>query len=176
VIFAFHDYPRLIHRLTYRQSNHDNFHVHGYKEEGTTNTPFDMVLLNELDRFHLVGDVIDRVPGLAARMAYLKQSLRDRLIEDKEYITKHGHRSTARVARVLLVESGAISGPMLGRWLQQRGHTLDVASGAKSGFDRAVADHPNVVLIDLGWKQEAVSNWRIGYAPIQPRRPCLWLL
>ena len=90
VIFAFHGYPVLIHRLTYRRTNHGNFHVHGYKEEGTTTTPFDMVVLNELDRFHLVGDVIDRVPGLGARMAYLKQSLRDRLLEHKAYISTHG--------------------------------------------------------------------------------------
>src|SRR5262245_4376081 len=90
VIFAFHGYPWLIHRLTYRRTNHDNLHVRGYKEEGTTTTPFDMVVLNDLDRFHLVGDVIDRVPGLGARMAYIKQMLRDQLIEHKEYITTYG--------------------------------------------------------------------------------------
>jgi xylulose-5-phosphate/fructose-6-phosphate phosphoketolase len=90
VIFAFHGYPWLIHRLTYRRTNHDNLHVRGYKEEGTTTTPFDMVVLNDLDRFHLVGDVIDRVPGLGARMAYVKQMLREQLIEHKEYITKYG--------------------------------------------------------------------------------------
>jgi xylulose-5-phosphate/fructose-6-phosphate phosphoketolase len=90
VIFAFHGYPWLIHRLTYRRHNHDNLHVRGYKEEGTTTTPFDMVVLNDLDRFHLAGDVIDRVPGLGASMAYVKQMLRDRLIEHKEYIVKHG--------------------------------------------------------------------------------------
>ena len=67
VIFAYHGYPSLIHRLTYRRTNHDNFHVRGYKEEGTTTTPFDMVMLNDLDRFHLVMDVIDRVPGLGER-------------------------------------------------------------------------------------------------------------
>jgi xylulose-5-phosphate/fructose-6-phosphate phosphoketolase len=90
VIFAFHGYPWLIHRLTYRRTNHDNIHVRGYKEEGTTTTPFDMVVLNDLDRFHLVGDVLDRVPGLGARMAYVKQMLRDRLLEHKEYITRYG--------------------------------------------------------------------------------------
>jgi len=90
IIFAFHGYPWLIHRLTYRRTNHDNLHVRGYKEEGTTTTPFDMVVLNDLDRFHLVGDVIDRVPGLGPRMAYVKQMLRDKLIEHKEYITKYG--------------------------------------------------------------------------------------
>jgi xylulose-5-phosphate/fructose-6-phosphate phosphoketolase len=90
VIFAFHGYPWLIHRLTYRRTNHDNLHLRGYKEEGTTTTPFDMVVLNDLDRFHLAGDVIDRVPGLGARMAYVKQMLREQLIEHKEYITKYG--------------------------------------------------------------------------------------
>jgi xylulose-5-phosphate/fructose-6-phosphate phosphoketolase len=90
IIFAFHGYPLLIHRLTYRRTNHDNMHVRGYKEEGTTTTPFDMVVLNELDRFHLVGDVIDRVPGLGSRAAYVKQVLRDKLLDHKAYIDKHG--------------------------------------------------------------------------------------
>jgi xylulose-5-phosphate/fructose-6-phosphate phosphoketolase len=90
IIFAFHGYPLLIHRLTYRRTNHDNMHVRGFKEEGTTTTPFDMVVLNELDRFHLVGDVIDRVPSLGSRAAYAKQYLRDRLLDHKAYISKHG--------------------------------------------------------------------------------------
>jgi xylulose-5-phosphate/fructose-6-phosphate phosphoketolase len=90
IVFAFHGYPWLIHRLTYRRTNHENLHVRGYKEEGTTTTPFDMVVLNDLDRFHLVGDVIDRVPGLGARMAYVKQELRDRLLEHQEYIARYG--------------------------------------------------------------------------------------
>ena len=90
IVFAFHGYPWLIHRLTYRRTNHDNMHVRGYKEEGTTTTPFDMVVLNDMDRFHLVGDVIDRVPGLGSRAAYLKQKLRDKLIEHKHYICKYG--------------------------------------------------------------------------------------
>jgi xylulose-5-phosphate/fructose-6-phosphate phosphoketolase len=90
IIFAFHGYPLLIHELTYRRTDHDNIHVHGFKEEGTTTTPFDMVVLNELDRFHLVGDVIDRVPGLGARAAYAKQELRDKLLDHKAYIDKHG--------------------------------------------------------------------------------------
>jgi xylulose-5-phosphate/fructose-6-phosphate phosphoketolase len=90
IIFAFHGYPWLIHRLTYRRTNHDNLHVRGYKEEGTTTTPFDMVVLNDLDRFHLVAEVIDRVPGLGATMAYVKQVLRDKLLEHKAYITEHG--------------------------------------------------------------------------------------
>jgi xylulose-5-phosphate/fructose-6-phosphate phosphoketolase len=90
VIFAFHGYPWLIHRLTYRRTNHRNLHVRGYKEEGTTTTPFDMVVLNDLDRFHLVGDVIDRVPSLGARAAYAKQFIRDKLIDHKNYIHQHG--------------------------------------------------------------------------------------
>jgi xylulose-5-phosphate/fructose-6-phosphate phosphoketolase len=90
IIFAFHGYPWLIHRLTYRRRNHRNLHVRGYKEEGTTTTPFDMVVLNDLDRFHLAEDVIDRVPRLGARAAYVKQELRDRLIEHTEYIRKTG--------------------------------------------------------------------------------------
>jgi len=90
IIFAFHGYPLLIHRLTYRRSNHSNLHVRGYKEEGTTTTPFDMTVLNDLDRFHLFGDVIDRLPQLGARAAYAKQAIRDKLIEHKQYIRKHG--------------------------------------------------------------------------------------
>ncbi len=90
IIFAFHGYPWLIHRLTYRRTNHKNLHVRGYKEEGTTTTPFDMVVLNDLDRFHLVEDVIDRLPQLGARAAYFKQSIHEKLIEHKAYINKHG--------------------------------------------------------------------------------------
>jgi len=90
VIFAFHGYPWLIHRLTYRRTNHSNIHVRGYKEEGTTTTPFDMVVLNELDRYHLVIDVIDRVDRLSVVGAHVKQAMHDLLIEHKEYITRHG--------------------------------------------------------------------------------------
>ncbi len=90
VIFAYHGYPWLIHRLTYRRINHKNLHVRGYKEEGTTTTPFDMVVMNDLDRFHLVADVVDRVPRLRQRAAYVKQYVRDRLIDHKEYIREHG--------------------------------------------------------------------------------------
>jgi xylulose-5-phosphate/fructose-6-phosphate phosphoketolase len=90
VIFAYHGYPWLIHRLTYRWTNHSNFHVRGYKEEGTTTTPFDMAVMNDIDRFHLVGDVIERVPRLGAVAAYARQRVRDRLIEHKEYIRRHG--------------------------------------------------------------------------------------
>ena len=90
IIFAFHGYPWLIHRLTYRRTNHHNIHVRGYKEEGTTTTPFDMVVLNELDRFSLVDDAIDRVPKLKYTAAYIKQMLHDKLIEHKQYIKEHG--------------------------------------------------------------------------------------
>src|SRR5207244_12259163 len=85
IVFAFHGYPWLIHRLTYRRRNHRNLHVRGYKEEGATTTPFDMVVLNDLDRYHLVGDVIDRVPRLGAKAAYAKQEIRDKLIEHRQY-------------------------------------------------------------------------------------------
>ncbi len=90
IVFAFHGYPWLIHRLTYRRTNHDNMHVRGYKEEGTTTTPFDMTVRNDLDRMHLAGDVIDRVPRLQPIGAHFKQFLRDKLIEHKLYIAEHG--------------------------------------------------------------------------------------
>jgi xylulose-5-phosphate/fructose-6-phosphate phosphoketolase len=98
VIFAYHGYPALIHRLTYRRANHDNLHVRGYQEEGTTTTPFDMVMLNQLDRFHLVVDVIDRVPGLAARAAHLRQSMIDARQECREYTRRYGE-DAPRVAQ-----------------------------------------------------------------------------
>ncbi len=90
VIFAYHGYAPLIHRLTYRRRNHHNLHVHGFKEEGTTTTPFDMVVRNGLDRFHLVSNVIDRVPGLAPRAAYAQQAIREKLLEHQQYIARYG--------------------------------------------------------------------------------------
>ncbi len=90
IIFAYHGYPWLIHRLTYKRRGHENLHVRGYKEEGTTTTPFDMVVLNQLDRFNLAKDVLDRVPRLEYRAARIKQFLRDKLVDHKEYITQHG--------------------------------------------------------------------------------------
>lgn len=90
IIFAYHGYPWLIHRLAYRRTNHNNMHVRGYKEEGTTTTPFDMVVLNDLDRFHLVIDVCDRVPKIGYDAAYVKQMMQDKLIEHRLYITEHG--------------------------------------------------------------------------------------
>ena len=90
VVFAFHGYPWLIHRLTYRRANHANIHVRGYKEEGTTTTPFDMVMLNDLDRFHLVMDVIDRVPCLASRAGHVRQLMADRRLAARAYTREHG--------------------------------------------------------------------------------------
>jgi xylulose-5-phosphate/fructose-6-phosphate phosphoketolase len=90
IIFAFHGYPWGIHRLTYRRHNHGNLHVRGFKEEGTTTTPFDMVVRNDMDRFHLVGDVIKRVPGLAARAGHVHELVRSRLEEHTRYISVHG--------------------------------------------------------------------------------------
>ena len=90
VIFAYHGYPWLIHRLAYKRTNHDNMHVRGFKEEGSTTTPFDMVVRNDLDRFHLAADVFDRVHRLSASAPYVKQDIRDRLIEHRLYIRQHG--------------------------------------------------------------------------------------
>jgi xylulose-5-phosphate/fructose-6-phosphate phosphoketolase len=93
VIFAYHGYPWLIHRLTYRRHNHHNIHVRGYKEEGTTTTPFDMVVMNEMDRYHLVIDVIDRVPSLGPSAAYVRQEMRDSLIRQWDYTREFGDDS-----------------------------------------------------------------------------------
>ncbi|MGA9901332.1 MAG: phosphoketolase family protein [Terriglobales bacterium] len=90
IIFAYHGYPWLIHRLTYRRHNHDNLHVRGYKEEGTTSTPFDMVVMNDLDRFHLAGDAVDRIPRLQKVGGHFKQFLRNKLVEHKQYIRERG--------------------------------------------------------------------------------------
>ena len=90
IVFAYHGYPWLIHRLAYRRTNHDNLHVRGYKEEGTTTTPFDMVMLNDLDRFHLVMDVIDRVPGLASAAGHVRQDMMDRRLAARAYTREHG--------------------------------------------------------------------------------------
>jgi xylulose-5-phosphate/fructose-6-phosphate phosphoketolase len=90
VVFAYHGYPWLVHRLTYRRTNHSNIHVRGYKEEGTTTTPFDMVMLNDLDRFHLVMDVVDRVPGLVDTAAHLRQEMVDARLRARAYTRDHG--------------------------------------------------------------------------------------
>ena len=116
VIFAYHGYPWLIHRLTYRRTNHDNLHVRGYKEEGTTTTPFDMVVLNDMDRYHLVMDVIDRVPGLATRAAVVRQQMVDKRARAPPLRARarRGHAGGARldvaaVMRVLVVNAGSSS-------------------------------------------------------------------
>ena len=90
IIFAYHGYPWLIHRLTYRRTNHDNIHVRGYKEKGTTTTPFDMAVQNDLDRFHLFADAVQRIPKLESRAAYVKQFVRDKLVDHQRYITTYG--------------------------------------------------------------------------------------
>ncbi len=90
MIFDFHGYPWLIHRLTYRRTNHKNLHVRGYKEEGTTTTPFDMCVLNEIDRFKLVIDVIERTPGLATRAAHVKAAMEAKHAQHRRYVTEHG--------------------------------------------------------------------------------------
>src|SRR5690348_6048792 len=95
VIFAHHGYPWLIHRLTYRRTNHHNIHVRGYKEEGTTTTPFDMVMLNDLDRFHLVMDVIDRVPSLRSNAATLRQQMEDARLAARAYTREYGEDDPA---------------------------------------------------------------------------------
>ena len=91
IIFAFHGYPWLIHRLTYRRTNHKNLHVRGYKEEGTITTYFDMTVLNDIDRFHLVMDVINHLPQITESAANLKKLMQEKLIEHKLYINKYGH-------------------------------------------------------------------------------------
>jgi xylulose-5-phosphate/fructose-6-phosphate phosphoketolase len=108
VIFAYHGYPWLIHRLTYRRAGHANLHVRGYKEEGSTTTPFDMLVRNEMDRFHLVVDVIDRVPGLARRAATVRQAMVDKLHDHHDYVRATGE-DLPEVRR--LGVAGLISGP-----------------------------------------------------------------
>src|ERR671936_326610 len=95
VVFAYHGYPWLVHRLTYRRTNHHNIHVRGYIEEGTTTTPFDMVMLNDLDRYHLVMDVIDRVPALGERVAELRQEIVDERLRHREHTRQHGEDAPA---------------------------------------------------------------------------------
>ncbi len=95
IVFAYHGYPWLIHRLTYRRHGHENIHGRGYKEEGTTTTPFDMVMLNDLDRYHLVIDVLDRVPGLAEREAHFRQDMVDARLQARAYTREHGEDDPA---------------------------------------------------------------------------------
>jgi xylulose-5-phosphate/fructose-6-phosphate phosphoketolase len=95
IVFAYHGYPWLIHRLTYRRTNHHNLHVRGYKEEGTTTTPFDMVMLNDLDRFRLVIDIIDRVPGLSSRAGHVRQLMLDKRLEARAHTRQEGEDEPA---------------------------------------------------------------------------------
>ena len=132
IIFAFHGYPWLIHRLTYRRTGHGNLHVRGYKEEGTTSTPFDMCVLNDLDRFHLVGDVIDRVPRLGARAAYAKQAIRDKLIEHKEYIARYGDD----MPEITRLEVGAGGSVGRGR-VRRRPTTSEPGGGGRERLSRS---------------------------------------
>ncbi len=90
VLFAFHGYPQLVHRLIYRRSNRANFHVHGFREEGTTTTPFDMTVRNNLDRYHIILNAVRRVPSLSGHAAYVTQMINDKLVEHKRYIAQHG--------------------------------------------------------------------------------------
>jgi xylulose-5-phosphate/fructose-6-phosphate phosphoketolase len=117
VIFAYHGYPWLIHRLTYRRTNHANIHVRGYKEEGTTTTPFDMVMLNDLDRFHLVMDVIDRVPSLGSRAAMLRQQMSDARLAARAYTREHGEDD-----------------PAIANWTWSRAATASVTPDASTAF------------------------------------------
>ena len=105
IVFAYHGYPWLIHRLTYRRTNHQNLHVRGYKEEGTTTTPFDMTVLNDLDRYHLAQDVVDRVPRLQRVGAHFKQFVRNKLVE---------HTSTSAATGMTYRKSGTGNGPISG--------------------------------------------------------------
>ena len=129
IVFAFHGYPWLIHRLTYRRTNHNNLHVRGYKEEGTTTTPFDMTVLNDLDRFHLAGDVIDRVPRLKGIAGPEKQMLRNRLIEHKLYISRYGDDM-----------------PAIRDWRWAGGMKILVLNGGSSSFKCWFADLPDEAL------------------------------
>ena len=134
VIFAYHGYPTLIHRLTYRRRNHDNLHVRGYKEEGTTTTPFDMVMLNDLDRFHLVIDVLDRVPGLGPATATLRQQMVDARFDARAMgantarirpKSHNGSGQSRREMKILIAGSEAI-GTVYGTQLAKHGHSVDV--------------------------------------------------
>jgi xylulose-5-phosphate/fructose-6-phosphate phosphoketolase len=109
VIFAFHGYPWLIHRLVYRRKGHENFHVHGYKEEGTTTTPFDMCVLNDLDRFHLAGNVINRVEKLGVHAAYARKAIQEKLIEHRRYISTYGD-DMPEIANWTWGQTGAVTG------------------------------------------------------------------
>src|SRR5664280_1096194 len=139
VIFAYHGYPLLVHRLTYRRANHDNIHVRGYKEEGTTTTPFDMVMLNDLDRFHLVMDVIDRVAGLRERAAHLRQHMSDERLRHRAYTREHGDDS-AQLRRVVsvLARVGTVAQALVAHVLAQVRGSLAQARNTVDYIDHEV--------------------------------------
>ena len=151
IVFAYHGYPWLIHRLTYRRENHANLHVRGYKEEGTTTTPFDMVMLNDLDRFHLVIDVIDRVPGLGERAAWLRQEMLDRRLRYRAWTREHGEDH-----------------PDVRDWvwpLSRRQRRLDEPEAARRRGRR-------IAVRSTSWGQ-SLGHVRGGRAPRRPRRRAL---
>ena len=166
VIFAFHGYPWLIHRLTYRRTNHDNLHVRGYKEEGTITTPFDMTVLNDLDRFHLAGDAIDRLPQLAATPRYVRQDLRDKLIEHHEYIVtpRRGHAGDSRLALGCLTMNPrpAPRGSRCRSSLRSAvidGQALLTATRSGARAARCAQSH------QVGHRPDAAARIRRGYQP-----------
>ena len=144
VIFAYHGYPWLIHRLTYRRTNHRNLHVRGYKEEGTTTTPFDIVMLNDMDRYHLVMDVIDRVPGLGQRAAGLRQEMVDERLRKRAYTREHGddrrgHPGLGLAVLVVNAGSSSLKLRLIGPddELLRRPRPPAAAGGPRRGADRA---------------------------------------
>ena len=159
IVFAYHGYPWLIHRLTYRRTNHANLHVRGYKEEGTTTTPFDMVMLNDLDRFHLVIDVIDRVPGLAARAGHVRQQMVDKRIEARAYTRLEGE-DAPEIARLDLAGADD-SGPDPRR---QRGIEQPQAPGPRpvGRASSASADLPPPAGADDAASRGARRSRRLG--------------
>ena len=174
IIFAYHGYPSLIHRLTYRRTNHQNIHVRGYKEEGTTTTPFDMVVMNDLDRFHLVADVIDRVPQLGSSAAHVKQAIRDKLIEHKHYIAEHGE-DMPEIRNWQWGAKQVIGMPMLQRlYLVRHGETAWSLSGQHTGrTDIPLTEQGEQDARKLAERLHAVRFSRVFTSPLQrARRTC----
>ena len=169
IIFAYHGYPWLIHRLTYRRTNHRNLHVRGYKEEGTITTPFDMAVLNDLDRFHLAGDAIDRLPQLGASAAHLRQQLAEQLTEHRLYIRRHGEDMPAirdwrwrrsPAIRAQATEFGAEA------WSLSAGKAGNSPQAAEDKSSRCV----RVEVLRRRHHRPAPSPWSAGRAPMRPCR------